>query len=168
MFGAPPPSGPGSGMPLRPPTPGAPGARPGMPPPSPAPQAPPPAPPPPSPTGTGSPGGLGPAAPLAGMLSDLSPHMGPGWQQIDLSVRCLRTALRSPDFQKMPAVVAVFQSVTNTLTELLSHYTSGTSGASASSSVPRIQENSSGGGTPSADADAQPGSDDQDDMGGGD
>jgi hypothetical protein len=84
--------------------------------------------------------------------------MGPGWQQIDLAVRAIRTALRSPDFQKSPSVVAVFQSVLNTLTELLSHYTTGTSGASstASGSLPRSEETSSGGDSPSADADAQP------------
>lgn len=137
--------------PPRPPMAGPPGAPP-MPPPAPA-MGPPPPPPPMGPAG------LGPASPLAGLFSDLSPHMGPGWQQIDLAVRAVRTALRSVDFQKIPAVVAVLQDTLNTMTELLSHYTSGTSGATASS-VPR--EPSDAGAPPSSDADAMPA------MGGGD
>jgi hypothetical protein len=128
---------------------------PGMPPPMGAPAPPPPPMGGPPPGGTG---GIGPASAIAAMYADLSPHMGPGWQSIDVAVRAVRIALRSVDFQKTPAVVAVFQSVLNTMTEMLSHYTSGTSGATASSdTAPRTSEGSSlGEGTESADADAQP------------
>lgn len=106
----------------------------------------------------GGTGGIGPASAIAAMYSDLSPHMGPGWQSIDVAVRAVKIALRSTDFQQIPAVVAVFQSVLNTMTEMLSHYTSGTSGATASSdTAPRTSEGTSlGEGTDSADADAQP------------
>jgi hypothetical protein len=82
--------------------------------------------------------------------------MGPGWQQVDLAVRAVRTALRSTDFQKTPAVVAVLQSVLNTMTELLSHYTSGTSGATPPASQPRVAEERADGASSSADADSQP------------
>jgi len=97
-------------------------------------------------------------SPLAGMLSDLSPTHGPGWQAVDLSVRALKTALRSVDFQKIPAVVAVLQSCLNTQTELLSSYTAGTMGGSASPTVsPEPSMNgATSGGENSADADAQP------------
>lgn len=155
-----PPGAPGPGQggmpPPRPPM----GAPPGMPPPPPPPAAMPPPPPPP----TSGVGGLGPASPIAGLFSDLSPHMGPGWQQVDLAVRAIRTALRSTDFQKIPAVVAVLQSVLNTMTELLSHYTSGTSGASAPGPKPRSEERA-GGESPSADADSQPSATPPDDSG---
>ena len=118
------------------------------------PQAAPPPPPPPPPQGAG---GLGPASPFASLLSDLSSSMGPGWQQVDLAARALKTALRSADFQKTPAVVAVLQSLLNTINELISHYTSGTSGAKPSSTAsPRFEGRTSEGDSSSADADAQP------------
>jgi hypothetical protein len=89
------------------------------------------------------------------MASDLSPSMGPGWQSVDLASRAIKVALRSTDFQKTPAVVAVMQSVLNTMTELLSHYVSGTSGASAPGPVPSGADRTDGA-SPSSDADAQP------------
>src|SRR5271165_197544 len=105
----------GGGPPLpRPPM----GAPPGMPPPPGPPMGgpPPPAAPPPQPPPQG---GLGPASPLAGMLSDLSASMGPGWQSVDMGIRCLKVALRSEDFQKLPSVVAAVQSCMNQLTTLV-------------------------------------------------
>jgi hypothetical protein len=150
-----PPGPPGLGGGLPPPPRPPMGAPPGMgTPPMPPQAAPPPPPPPPPPQGAG---GLGPASPLAGLFSDLSPSMGPGWQQVDLAARALKTALRSTDFQKTPAVVAVLQSVLNTVTELVSHYTSGTSGAKPSSTASmRPEGRTSEGDSSSADADAQP------------
>lgn len=90
--------------------------------------------------------------------------MSPGWQSIDMMVRCGRTALRSADMQKSPNVVAVIQSVTNTLSELLSHYVSGTGGGT---STPAMTTSDSGsqGDTASSDADSQPAAPDE---GGGD
>lgn len=87
--------------------------------------------------------------------------MGPGWQSLDLAVRAMRVALRSVDFQKTPAVVAVVQSVSNTLAELISHYTTGTEGAGSTSPGTPSPKTTSGdvadtGDTPSADADSAP------------
>jgi hypothetical protein len=116
--------------------------------------------PPPPPAGPPA-GGLGPASPLQGLFSDLPAHLGTGWQQIDLACRAVQTALRSRDFLKTPAVVAVLQSSLNTMQELLSHYTSGTSGASAPprSSGATLGDTSDAGSPPSSDADAQPSAD---------
>jgi hypothetical protein len=77
--------------------------------------------------------------------------MSTGWQSLDMGMRCLKVALRSADFQKMPAVVAVVQSLLNTGTELISHYTSGTTGGPAAK-----QPRETGSASPSADADAAP------------
>lgn len=100
-------------------------------------------------------GGLGPAAsPFAGMLADLPATMPPGWQSVDLAVRALKTAMRAADMQKAEKVVAVLQSVTNTLEKLVSAYTKGTAGASASSMTSTAE--SAVGSPPAADADAQP------------
>jgi hypothetical protein len=68
----------------------------------------------------------------------------------------MKVALRSADFQKTPAVVAVIQSQLNTLSELLSHYTSGTAGATPKGAPPRVSGSSDDGNSSSADADAQP------------
>jgi len=89
------------------------------------------------------------------MLSDLSPSMSPGWQSVDLAVRALKVALRSEDFQKSPAVVAVVQSVSSTLAELVSHYTTGTAGASKAPKAEKPSEIAQGE-PPSSDADAMP------------
>lgn len=101
--------------------------------------------------------GLGPATALAGLFADLNPTHGPGWQSVDLAIRAVKTALRSSDFQKLPAVVAVMQSVQKTMTELLTAYTSGSSGSSASAGPPPAPQDRSQSDTISADADAQPG-----------
>lgn len=111
-------------------------------------------PPPPPPAG-----GLGPASPLVGMLSDLPTDLTPGWQAIDMAIRCLRTAMRSSDMQKIEKVVAVIQSVHNTLNKLLTAYTnpgssSGNAAPEASLSSPELGDSSPG----SHDADAQPAS----------
>jgi hypothetical protein len=88
---------------------------------------------------------------MGSMLSDLPAHLPDGWQAIDLSIRALKTAMRSVAFQKTPAIVAVVQSATTTLTTLLSHYTSGTtSGTESDGSVASSAPSSS------ADADNQP------------
>ncbi len=109
------------------------------------PQAMPMAPPPPPPIG-----GLGPASPLLGMLSDLPTNLSPGWQSVDMAIRCLRTALRSEDMQRAEKVVAALQSVMSVLTKLLSAYTSGTSNGAAGG------PERAGGGEPASDADSQP------------
>jgi hypothetical protein len=85
------------------------------------------------------------------MLSDLPAHLPPGWQSLDLASRALKTAMRSVDFQKTPAIVAVVQSVNNTISELLSHYTAGTSGGAAAAGTSSDSSSSI-----SSDADAQP------------
>jgi len=102
---------------------------------------------------------------MAGMLSDLSPSMSSGWQSLDIATRAMKVALRSVDFQKTPAVVAVIQSQLNTLSELLSHYTSGTAGA-VPKGVPSRGAVSGGddSNSSSADADAQPTPVTDDDM----
>ena len=54
--------------------------------------------------------------------------MGAGWQLIDLAVRTLKYARKTADLQKTPKVVAVVTATIDTMTSLLSHYTSGASG----------------------------------------
>lgn len=155
----PPTQGPPGLGPARPPLSVVPGgAPPGMPPGGPPPpmggppMAPPQPPPPPSP------GGLGPAAPFSGLLSDLPAHLGTGWQSVDIAIRALKTALRSTDFQKLPSVVAVIQSNLNTMTKLLSSYTSGTQGAAstAPSSASPSSSDADAASTTAADADSMP------------
>jgi len=82
--------------------------------------------------------------------------MSPGWQIIDAAVRLLRMALRSADFQKTPAVVAVITHTAETLTELLSHYTSSKAGipTGVSASAPSSEEM---GHLESSEADDEPG-----------
>jgi hypothetical protein len=144
------PQGPGGAMvPPRPPM-GPPGAPPAPPPPGglPPPGAPPPPPPPQ--------GGPGPASsPLAGMLSDLSASMSPGWQAVDMATRCLKTALRAPEFQEIPAVVAHLQSHLNGINVLVTAYTTGEAGASASTAG-LSKDSANDGAAPSSDADSQP------------
>ena len=115
-----PPAPASPGMPPVAPPPGAPGMRPGLPP------------IPPPPLGgaplPGGPSGLGPQSPFGQLLTDLSADMSPGWQQVDLAARILKLTRKMPDMQKSPAVVAVISSTIETLTKLLSHYTSGRSG----------------------------------------
>jgi hypothetical protein len=83
--------------------------------------------------------------------------MGTGWQCLDIAVRSLSLALRSVDFQQTPQVVAVVQSQRNTLSELLSHYVSGSSGGTNTPSTTSSGTADSGdGASPSSDADAQP------------
>jgi hypothetical protein len=89
------------------------------------------------------------------MLSDLSPSMPPGWQAIDLSVRSLKIAMRSADFQRTPAVVAVVQSVTNTLEELVARRVGGTSGPAEPRGTREVSAPNEGDSV-SSDADAQP------------
>ena len=89
------------------------------------------------------------------MLSDLPTNLSPGWQAVDMAIRCLRTALRAEDMQKAPKVVAALQSVQNVCNKLLSAYTSGTTSGNAT------PEASTQGPAPdsapsSPDADAQP------------
>jgi len=84
----------------------------------------------PPPMGAGMPGA---ASPFGTLFTDLSVDMTPGWQMIDMGIRCFRTALKTPDFQKssMAKVNAVIRELTNSATTLLSHYTSGRSGPQA-------------------------------------
>lgn len=106
----------------------------------------------------GSVGGLGGASALGQDLVDLSIHMSPGWQQVDLATRCVKKAMIAVDFQKMNKVVAVLQSVLDTMTELLAAYNSGSGGSGASESAPTGDVPNSGMSSPSSssDADAQP------------
>jgi hypothetical protein len=78
-------------------------------------------------------GGLGPSSPFATLFTDLSADLSPGWQMIDMGIRCFRTALKTPDFQKasMGKVNTVIRQLASTATNLLSHYTSGKSGPGA-------------------------------------
>lgn len=69
------------------------------------------------------------------MLADLPTNLTPGWQCVDMAVRCLRTGLRAEDMQRAEKVVAVLQSVVNSLTKLLSAYTAGTPSGSAEPST---------------------------------
>jgi hypothetical protein len=79
---------------------------------------------------------------------------------IDMGIRCFRTALKTPEFQKsnMGKVNAVIRRLTQTAVTLLSHYTSGRSGPSAPSTG---EDQATGGGGLgfSPDADAMPGGD---------
>lgn len=140
----PPGMGPGGMVPPRAPV----GPVPGGPPPPPPGMS---MPPPPPPLG-----GLGPASPLAGMLADLSASLTPGWQAVDMAVRCLRVALRAEDMQRAEKVVAVLQSQVNVLTKLISAYTAGTaSGVSEPSTLGRADEAAP---PTTPEADAQPAS----------
>jgi hypothetical protein len=82
--------------------------------------------------------------------------MSPGWQCIDMGVRCFRTALKTPEFQssKMNKVGAVIRRLTSTASTLIAHYTSGQSGGS----IPRVgeEEPADVGSVLSPDADAAP------------
>jgi len=153
MAAMPPPMpGPGGIAPPRPPLSMVPeGAPPPMQP-GQAPPGPPMAPPAPPPMG-----GLGPASPLVGMLSDLPTNLTPGWQCVDMSIRCLRTALRSADMQRAEKVVAALQSVLNVQTKLLSAYTAGAPSGGADA-TPSASADDGGGGQPNGDADSQPSS----------
>lgn len=151
MAGSPPGLG-GPGLPPGPP-PGPPG------PPPPQPPAPPPGPP-------GGAAGLGPGAPFGGaspspnstIFVDLSVDMTDGWQMIDMGIRCLKTALKTPEFQKteLGKVNAVIRVAAKNLTTLVAHYTSG--GKPGGASVPKLGEDTSGeaGSVTSPDADAAP------------
>jgi hypothetical protein len=100
------------------------------------------------------------------LLSDLSPNMGPGWQSLDLVVRSLKIGLRSADFQKMPDVVAVLQSMLNTATELISAYNKASSGGTASPSTQvRMPDSVNTDSSTSTDADSQPSADATGDSG---
>jgi putative IMPACT (imprinted ancient) family translation regulator len=101
------------------------------------------------------------------MLSDLPTNLTPGWQAVDMSIRCLRTALRSEDFQKAPEVVATVSSVQNVLSKILSAYTSGTTSSGGDSAG----QGSTDEGNPSSSADADsmpPASESSSDSSGGD
>jgi len=141
----------------RPPIPGPPGPPPGGGPPGPpggAPPQPPPGPPVPPPGPPGGPQGPG-AGPFGAIFTDLSVDMSPGWQMIDMGVRCFRLALKTPEFQqsKFGKVNAVFRELTKTAVTLLSHYTSGQTGPS----TPRMGEDQPDEpGSPAVDSDTAP------------
>lgn len=77
--------------------------------------------------------------------------MGPGWQSLDLATRAMKIALRSVDVQKLPKSVAVIQANLNSLTTLITSYTTGTVGSTNPTPPPTDK-----GDSPSPDADAQP------------
>lgn len=117
---------------------------------------------PPPPMGGGS-AGLGPLSPFASLLIDLPSNLGTGWQSLDIATSALKIALRSADFQKTPAVVAAVQSIINQLTTLVTTYTEGAVGGTATP----VSTSSDEGGSSSmnaADADAQPASPDMSGM----
>ena len=110
-----------------------------------------PPPPPPPPGGPQGPGG----GPFGAIFTDLSVDMSPGWQMIDMGIRCFRLALKTPEFQqsKFGKVNAVFRELTKTAVTLLSHYTSGQTGPSS----PRIGEDQlDEAGSSSVDSDTAP------------
>lgn len=88
------------------------------------------------------------------MLADLPTNLTPGWQAIDMAIRCLRIALRAKDMQRSGEVVAAVQSVMTVLTKMLSAYTSpGATGPVAESAQEAATTETS---PSSPDADAQP------------
>lgn len=120
-LGGPPPGGP---MPPGPdPNAAAPGPDPSMVLPGPAPSPPP------------SMGGLGPASPLAFAFTDVSADLTEGWQLVDIACTVLGTALRTADFQTQPKSAAVVTDAKNTLSQLVSHYTSAKKRASDTSTA---------------------------------
>lgn len=92
------------------------------------------------------------------MLSDLPSNLTPGWQCVDMAIRCLRTGLRAQEMQKAPKVVAALSSVLGVLTKLLSAYTTGSASSDGGSTTPGMSAAQQGaeGSPPSTDADAQP------------
>lgn len=154
-FGTPPAQG-SPGLGPRPPLTAIPGGMgpvppPGMPSGMPPMQAPMPA--APSPMSTAGPSPT-PHSPFAGILADLPASLSTSWQCIDLAVRCIKTAKRGTDMQKLPAVIAVLTSQQNTLERLLTSYTTGQSSGGASASEGSSQD--SGATNGAIDADAQP------------
>lgn len=135
-----------------------PGAGPGGPPPgaSMPPGGAPPPPPPPAPPPGLMPPPRPPSTPFAGM--DMPSELPGGWQLLDGVTRQLKLTIRMPDFNKTPKVVAVLYSVLETLTELISHYTSKGDGGGAPTSVakPGMDGDESDAHFTSADADALP------------
>jgi hypothetical protein len=108
------------------------------------------------------PGGS-PASPLAGgpfssLFTDLSVDLSAGWQMIDMGIRCFRTALKTPEFQKsdMGKVNAVIRKLTQQATTLLSHYTSGPSRNTPSSAHAQEDTPAEPGSFNSPDADDAP------------
>jgi hypothetical protein len=107
---------------------------------------------PPSPMG----GGLGGGSPFGTIFTDLAVDLEPGWQMIDVGIRCFRYALKTQEFQKssMGRVNVVIRELTNTAERLLSHYTSGgKSGAGTPAADSQITSSTD---MRSADADAAP------------
>ena len=128
-----------------------PGLPPGAIPPPPPPAAPPP-PPQIPPQGVG---GLGAQSPLGADLVDLSHHMSPGWQQIDLASRCIKKAIIADDFQKKPNIVAVLNATLGTINQLLTAYNTGKPGG-GTPDIASTSESLAGAGSTSSDADSQP------------
>jgi hypothetical protein len=134
------------------------GAPPGGPPPGAgAPPPGPPQPPPPAPPPGLMPPARPPQSPFAGV--DMPSELPGGWQMLDGVCRQLKLTIRMPDFAKTPKTVAVLYSVLETLTELISHYTSKGDGGGAPTSVAPESEDRGGESDAhfvSADADAIP------------
>lgn len=77
----------------------------------------------------------------------------------DLAVRCLHTALKTPEFQKteLGKVNAVLRHTAKTVETLIAHYTSGNKGGAPATSSSEGEEDGGDSGTVnSTDADAAP------------
>jgi hypothetical protein len=101
----------------------------------------------------------GPPPQFAALYNDLPSELPAGWQLVDASCRQLKLAIKHPTFAKTPKTAAVLYSLVETMTQLLSHYTTKGDGGGAPTSTNEPGE-SSGGDTDahftSADADVQP------------
>jgi len=104
-------------------------------------------------------GGLGAGSPFGSLFVDLSVDLAPEWQMVDMGIRCLRTALKTPGFQKssMGRVNAVIRELTNTAETLLSHYTSGPKSGAPTAAESQMEPES--GNIRSSDADSAPNTD---------
>jgi hypothetical protein len=106
---------PGQGQQPGPPQGGPPGQPPQGPPQPQGPQAPPPPKPP-----TAQPG----QSPSPNVYADLSVDMPPQWQLVDVATRNIMAALQTGAFYKQPPVYAALKDISNTLTRLISSYSS--------------------------------------------
>lgn len=94
---------------------------------------------------------------VADLLTDLSAHLSPGWQLVDLAIRAIRKAKASRDFLNKPNVVAVLDKTASDLNVLLSSkMASGTNASKPPTASPSTESSEA----PAADTDAQPESSD--------
>jgi hypothetical protein len=89
--------------------------------------------------------------------------MSAGWQMVDVAAKCIRTALKTSEFQdsKLAKVGAVLRGELSTLTRLLAHYISGKQGPSnmGGGSSSAKDDDDAAGSALSSDSDAMPSAD---------